>query len=89
MPRFEIEYGIRGHLVVRDVIERETIEEAVLAAHAEWEDLVDSNDMKIVTARPFRDKHEQLPIDNLSSSCRLRDLDIAGRDPGNHDPVRP
>lgn len=62
MPKFLIEWGIRDHIFIADVIEAETVEDAIREADRQAEDLWESN--KIATAKPYRDKtDERRPTD--------------------------
>ena len=54
MPLFDIEWGIPGYAIIRDVIEAESEQAALDEAKNQAFDLFESN--KIATAKPFVDK---------------------------------
>ena len=90
MPKFLIEWGYEGGPRLQDVIERDTLEEAIREADAQAEDLWESNKpTRIATAKPFRDKHEQLSGDIVSGNRGVRDVDPVGRPAGSPGTVIP
>ena len=87
MAKFLIEWGMRDGPMLRDVVEAENSEIAEMMAYDQAVDLWESN--KIHTAKPFRDKHEQLSSDPVFSNSGVRDIDPAGRGAGDPGEMKP
>jgi hypothetical protein len=87
--KFLIEWGMHGYVQFADVVEAETLQQAIRMADEQAEDLWESN--KIATARPFRDKQEDgQPTDNaLPGNDAVLSVRIVGCGSGNGGSVTP
>lgn len=87
MAKYLIEWGTQDRPLICDVIEADSLEEAL--SQADWwaDDWWNSN--KVATAEPFKDKNGQTRNDTVSCRGVLHHVDAAGRDLGGDGQVKP